>query len=191
MFFIFLPLILKPQYCSLYGNENSFLLQGIVIEKDTFAVITLEPVWVESEMKFKNKRQREDWYKLKYNVKKAYPYAIIASARLREYENVLKTIPSEKARKLYMEKEEEKLKKEFESDLKKLTISQGRILIKLIDRETNKTSYELVKQLRGSFSAWMWQGLAKIFGSNLKSEYDPKNEDRMIEVAINQIENGR
>jgi len=82
------------------------------------------------------------------------------------------------------------LKKEFEGQLKQLTVKQGRILIKLIDRETGKTSYDLVKQLRGSFSAWMWQGLAKLFGSDLKSEYDAKGEDRMIEVAIAQIENG-
>jgi hypothetical protein len=69
-------------------------------------------------------------------------------------------------------------------------MNQGRILIKLIDRETGNTSYDLVKQLRGSFSAFMWQSLARLFGSNLKSEYDPTGEDRLIEVAIKQIEAG-
>ena len=69
-------------------------------------------------------------------------------------------------------------------------MKQGRILIKLIDRETGRTSYDLVKQLRGSLSAWMWQGVARIFGSDLKSEYDKDGEDKLIELAIAQVESG-
>jgi len=82
------------------------------------------------------------------------------------------------------------LKRQFESDLKNLSISQGRILIKLIDRETGNTSYELVKDLRGGFQAFMWQSLARLFGSNLKDQYDAQNEDQLIESIILQIERG-
>jgi len=85
---------------------------------------------------------------------------------------------------------EENLKKEFTEDLKNLTITQGRILIKLIDRETGKSSYTLIKELRGSFSAFMWQSLASLFNSSLKVEYDAEGEDKPIEDAIRLIESG-
>jgi hypothetical protein len=71
-----------------------------------------------------------------------------------------------------------------------MTILQGRILVKLIDRETGHTSYDLVKQLRGSFQAWMWQGVAQLFGNDLKGEYDPQGDDRVIESIVRRIENG-
>ncbi len=181
---------IAAQNCSTFPFDNAHMLQGIVVEGDTFAMINLDAVTVAAEMKFVNKKQREAWDRLKHNVKKAYPFAVIASARLREYENILKALPSENARKAYMKVAEEKLKNEFEGQLKQLTIKQGKILIKLIDRETGRTSYDLVKQLRGNFSAWMWQGLATLFGSDLKSEYDAEGEDKMIEIAIAQIEAG-
>ena len=192
-FFVFLffsPQQSKAQYCSTQADEDAFLLQGLVMEGDTFAMVNLDVVVVEAEMKFASKKKKEEWERLKYNVKKAYPYAIIAAGRLREYENVLKKLPNEDSKKLFMKIAEDKLKKEFEAQLKQLTIKQGRILIKLIDRETGRTSYDLVKQLRGSFSAWMWQGLARLFGSDLKSEYNGDGDDKMIELAIAQIESG-
>ena len=172
-------------------DENGYLLPGIVMDGDTFAIIQLECVSVVAEMKFATKKQREAWDRLKYNVKKAYPFAIVASARLHEYENILKALPNDDLRQAYMKVAEDKLKKEFEGQLKQLTIKQGRILIKLIDRETGRTSYDLVKQLRGTFSAFMWQSLASLFGSSLKAEYDGQGEDRLIETAIQQIEAGQ
>ena len=89
-----------------------------------------------------------------------------------------------------MKQVEKELLDEYEDDLKKLTITQGRILIKLVDRETGATSYELVKELRGSFSAFFWQAFARIFGSTLKAEYDPYGEDRLIEEIVLLIDNG-
>ena len=83
------------------------------------------------------------------------------------------------------------LKAEFEGELKKLTIKQGIILVKLIDRETGATSYDLIKSLRGSFSAFIWQSMARLFGSNLKLEYDPYGEDYMIEEIVQQLESGQ
>ena len=86
---------------------------------------------------------------------------------------------------------EKELKTEFEAPLKDLSMTQGKILLKLIDRETGNTSYELVKDLRGGFQAFMWQGVARIFGSNMKSEYYPEGEDIMIERAIKLVEAGQ
>jgi hypothetical protein len=85
---------------------------------------------------------------------------------------------------------EAELRAEFEQDMKSMTVTQGRILVKLIDRQTGHTSYDLVKQLRGSFQAWMWQGVAKVFGNDLKGEYDPEGDDKLVESIVRRIENG-
>lgn len=164
---------------------------AVIVGTDTFACLSLPSVDIVDKMPFATKRKYAQWTRLKYNVKKAYPYAILASARLKEYEKILAKIPSEDDRKAYMKVAERQLQKEFGEELKNLTLSQGRILIKLIDRETGSTSYELVRELRGSFSAFMWQSLAALFGSSLKTEYDAEGEDKLIEVAIKQIEAGQ
>ena len=164
---------------------------AIVVGTDTFAYISLPWVVIEEQMPFETRKQYEKWTRLKQNVKKVYPYAIMASAKLKEMERVLDKLPNEESRKSYTKKIEKELQDEFGEELKNLSINQGRILIKLIDRETGDTSYELVKELRGSFSAFMWQSLARLFGSNLKSDYDPNGEDKLIEAAIKQIEAGQ
>ena len=90
----------------------------------------------------------------------------------------------------YIKESEKKLFDEFEKPLKHLTITQGRILIKLIDRETGNTSYQLIKTLKGNFSAFLWQGIARLFGSSLKSEYDAEGDDKAIEAIVNAIDAG-
>ena len=170
---------------------NPIRVPAIVVGTDTFAYISLPWVIIEAPMPFETRRQYEKWTKLKYNVKKVYPYAIVAAAKLKEMELTLDKLPNENARKAYAKKVEKELQEQFGEELKKLTVNQGKILIKLIDRETGETSYELVKDLRGSFSAFMWQSLARLFGSSLKTDYDPQGEDRLIEAAIKQIEAGQ
>ena len=100
-------------------------------------------------------------------------------------------MPDEKTRKAYMKIVEKELRAEFEEPLKDLSITQGRILLKLIDRETSHTSYELVKGFRGEFQAFMWQSVARLFGNNMKAKYDSTGEDIMIERAIRLIEAGQ
>ena len=112
----------------------------------------------------------------------------LAAVKLEEYAQELEEVESEKEKKEFYRAIEAELKEEFEGELRKLTISEGRILIKLIDRETGNTSYTLVKDLRGKFSAFFWQSLARVFGHNLKSNYDPLGEDRNIEYIVQQIE---
>jgi hypothetical protein len=162
-----------------------------VVNGDTIPSIRFQDVWIYADYAYKNKRQYEAWSRTKYNVKKVYPYAILAAAKLKEYNRILEKMPNEATRKAYMKTVEKELKAEFEEPLKDLTMTQGRILLKLIDRETGNTSYELVKDLRGGFQAFMWQSVARIFGSNMKSEYDPNGEDIMIERAIKLIEAGQ
>jgi hypothetical protein len=162
-----------------------------VVNGDTVPSIRCQDIWVYAEYTYKNKKQYDAWSRTKYNVKKVYPYAILASAKLKEYNRILEKMPTEASRKAYMKTVEKELKAEFEEPLKDLSMTQGKILLKLIDRETGNTSYELVKDLRGGFQAFMWQSVARIFGSNMKSEYDPKGEDIMIERAIKLIEAGQ
>lgn len=168
-----------------------YKIWGEIVNGDTVPSVRLPEIWVYAEYTYKNKRQYEAWTRTKYNVKKVYPYAILASAKLKEYNRILEKMPDEKTRNAYMKIVEKELKAEFEEPLKNLTINQGRILLKLIDRETGNTSYALVKDLRGGFQAFMWQSVARIFGSNMKAEYDPTGEDIMIERAIKLIEAGQ
>ncbi|MCB0784678.1 MAG: DUF4294 domain-containing protein, partial [Flavobacteriales bacterium] len=106
------------------------------------------------------------------------------------YERDLSRIDRRHDQELYVKLAEAELRAEFEAEVRELTISQGKVLIKLIDRETGQTSYDLVKQLRGGFQAFIWQGVARLFGNDLKDDYDPDVEDRMIEVIVQRIERG-
>ncbi len=189
---LFTSKALISQETSNYGNPKVlYKVWAEIVNGDTLPSIRLPEIWVYAEYKYKNKRHYEEWTRTKYNVKKVYPYAILAAAKLKEYNLILSKLPDEKTKKEYLKKVETQLKTEFEEPLKNLSITQGKILLKLIDRETGNTSYELVKNLRGGFQAFMWQGVARLFGSNMKSEYDPTGEDIMIERAIKLIEAGQ
>jgi hypothetical protein len=124
--------------------------------------------------------------RLIYNVKKVLPYAKMASFRFQMMEQNLQVLPSEKARKVYLKRTEKAIKDQFMDDLRNLTRSQGRILIKLIYRETGKSTYDLLQTYRGDLTAYYWQALAKVFDANLKEEYDPV-EDWQIEQIIKEL----
>ena len=173
-----------------YTTDKGIVVRAKIENGDTIPIVTLNPIYITNERIFKNKKQAEIYWKLKRDVKKVYPYAILAEAKLKEYNAHLATMNNESDRKEYMKKAEKELKKQFEDDLKKLTVTQGKLLIKLIDRQTGETSYELVKELRGSFSAFMWQSLAVIFNSSLKYEYDSDGKDKLIEEVIFLVESG-
>jgi hypothetical protein len=102
----------------------------------------------------------------------------------------LERIPDEKGRKKFLRQFEKDIFGEYEDDVRDMTITQGRLLIKLIDRETLNTSYDLIRQYRGTFSAAFWQSIARIFGTNLKAEYDPYGEDAIMEIILKEIESG-
>lgn len=165
------------------------LVHTTYYQGDTIPYVSLSAVNCYADRTFRNNRQRAAWDRTKYNVKKVYPYAILAAAKLKEYDRILSQM-SESDKEKYTKLVEQQLKAEFTDELKQLTETQGRILIKLIDRETGKTTYTVVKELRGSFSAFMYQGVALVFGSNLKSEYDAQGDDKAIEDAIKLVENG-
>lgn len=164
-------------------------LVGFVTDQgDTLPTVLLQEVVVPH---YKN---RQKYYrrlrKLTRNVIKTYPYAKVTGEILRDCEEQLAKIEDEKEKERFLEAVEESLKEEFEGELRELTISQGRVLINLVDRETGETSYELIKRMRGGVTAFVWQSFARLFGSNLKDEYDAEEEDIMIEFIIGKIERG-
>ncbi len=173
--------------------DGNYILQTMVVDGDTIPVVTLRTQTVASYRKSRSKRYRRKWSKMHRNVVKTYPYAKLAGDLINEYNRNLSELTTEAEREAYLDRCEEDLKAEFEDDLKKMTTSQGRVLIKLIDRETGDTSYELIKRLRNGFTAFVWQGVAKLFGSDLKANYDPlTNEtDYMIEEIVSMIESGQ
>lgn len=174
------------------SKDSSYqVIESVIVEGDTVAIYRLNTIQVYSPRTFKNKREERKYDKLQAYVVKVYPYAKVAGEMLRNFEDTLNGIKSEKKKKAYIKTVEKQLMAEFEGELKKLTIKQGIILIKLIDRETGTTSYDLVKDLRGSFTAFFWQSLARLFGSNLKLEYDAVGEDEMIEEIVTKIEQGQ
>ena len=162
-----------------------------VVGEDTIYLAFLKDIYVFPKMKFKNKKQEEFYWRTVRDVKKALPYAKIVSTELRRVNVLLADISTDKERKKYLAKYEKEVFKQYAPDLKKLTINQGRMLLKLIDRETNSTSYDLIRQYRGSVSAFFWQGIARLFGSNLKSEFDAQGNDKIVERVIILVEAGQ
>jgi len=169
---------------------GQYYVNAVIRNNDTLIVIDLPPYEVNRKMPRKLKKQINQNKKLVRNIKKVYPYAKLAGLKLNEYEVILKNAPNDTERRKLMKRAEQELKDEFEDDLKKLTFTQGLILIKLVDRETGESSYALVQELRGKFTAFFWQTFARLFGYNLKIKYDPLDKDKDIENIVVMIEQG-
>lgn len=172
------------------GIRSGITVRAIVIGGDTIPYIELKPVNFFAPRIFANRWQAQRYERLVYNVKKVYPYARLAGIKLREYNDELAAMKTESERRRAVRQIEKDIRAEFEADLMRLTRTQGMILIKLIDRETRFTSYDLLKDFRGMVSAVFWQSLGRIFGYNLKTNYDPYGEDSLIEEIVLMIEAG-
>lgn len=171
------------------GQEGN-RVPATVEKGDTIPVITLSNYNVTARRTWKSRVQFNRFKRLEKKVVKVYPFAHMAAIKLESYAVQLSEVESDKEKKKFYKRIENEIKLEYEGELRKLTVSEGRILIKLLDRETGNTSYSLVADLRGKFSAFMWQGFARVFGHNLKSRYDPEGADREIEFIVQRIENG-
>ncbi len=185
--------IIGPLYAqdSIRLSSSQNYMYGIIEDNDTIYLSNIEELTIFPKLTFENKRDYKKYQRLIRNVKKAYPYAVIAGEKYRYMEKKLLSLESEKEQKKYIKQVEQEIKNEFEGELRKLTISQGRILLKLIDREIGETSYALLKEFKSGFSAVFWQTLAKIFGHDLKSTYDPKGEDWLLNQIVLRVENGQ
>lgn len=160
-------------------------------QTDSIASVNLEEVEIISRKNSVSFWTRWRLNRLIRNVKRVYPYAKTAGALLRIYDVRLKHAKNDAERKKIMKQAEQEIKQRYGDSLKRLTFSQGIILIKLIDRETGNTSYGLLQQLRGKFTAFFYQAFARVWGYNLKARYDPKGKDREIEAIVKLIEAGK
>jgi hypothetical protein len=170
---------------------HKYYFPAVIENGDTIACIPLKEVIVIAPYAFKDKKLEKFYWQTVRDVKKTLPYAKMASKVVEETNEHLKTLSTEKEKKEYIKATEKVLFSQFENDLKSLSISQGKILIRLIDRQCDETSYDLIRTYKGGFSAFLWQGVARFFGSNLKSEYDGSDKDKVIERVIVLVEEGR
>ena len=171
---------LSAQIMTEYGVARTNIIDG-----DTVTVVHMRPFFV-----FQRSADTRKYARLIYNLKKVYPIALEANTTLKAMEAHMDTLPTRREKQEYVKAMEKALKKKYTPVLKKMTFSQGKLLIKLIDRETDHTSYDLVKDLRGGFRAFFWQSVARLFGANLKDTYDKEGEDRIVEELIELYEEG-
>jgi len=172
-------------------NVNPLVVRATMMLNDTIPLIDLREVEVISLLTPTSPRERRKLTKLIRDVKRVYPYARLAGIQLRKYNTLLEGAKNERESRRIMKEAEKEINEKYAGDLKNLTFSQGRVLIKLIDRETGDCSYNLVQDLRGNFTAFFYQAFARIWGYNLKVKYDPEGEDKQIEAIVRLIERGQ
>ena len=170
------------------GQGNSGYLTYRVMDGDTVYFDTIDPVWIFS------RKQQKDWkkyYKLVYNFARVYPYALACARIQNVVDSTIAVNHYGRAKKeRYMNQIQGKLFKDFEGSLRKMTISQGAVLLKLIDRETGQSSFAIIHDYKNGIAAGFWQGIAKMFDNDLKSEYDPEGEDRDLEGLVQAWKDG-
>ena len=175
-------LILCFLFASLF-SEAQIWVNAKVENGDTVPHIQLHGISVYAGISMKRKRQILSNRKLIYNLKKVMPYATACASRIKETNDHMETLSTESEKRKYLRQAEKSLKSEYEDDLRNMSFSQGKLLIKLIDRECGSNSYELIKLYKSGRSAFFWNGIAGIFGMNLKDDYDAE-EEQEIEVIL-------
>lgn len=171
---------------------DQLLSLASVLDGDTVPLVHLRPVRVVAKFALLSEKEIRKNQKLIRNVKKTLPYAKEARRRLEELENEMAGM-SAKKRKDYIKQVEQELLAEFRDDLENLTFSQGKVLLKLVDRETGSNSYTLVADLRGKFRASFYNTFARMFGFNMKERFDPKHnkDDNLLDRVARSVEYGR
>jgi len=163
----------------------------VLHEGDSIQYMEMNNVYVYPELTFKNKKQAQSYMRLVNNVKKVLPLAKEARQMLIETTEFLDMLPDEKSKNEHIKRVEEDIFRTYKPKMKKLTYSQGKLLIKLIDRECHSSSYEMIKAFMGPIRAGFWQVFAWGFGASLKKEYDPTGTDRLTERVVLMVEAGQ
>lgn len=172
-------------------KTEGYLIPVCVYEGDTIPYVKTPTVYIFKPLKFKNKRQQREYNRLVYNVKKVLPISKEINRAVIETYEYMMTLPDEKSRQKHIKAVEKSLKEQYTPRMKKLSFSQGKLLIKLVDRQTQSTGYELVKAFMGPFKAGFYQTFAALFGASLKKQYDPTGEDALTERVILLVESGQ
>ena len=158
---------------------------------DTIWCYLLPELWVYPPLKFKSEKERRAYNRLVYNVKKVLPIAQQVNGLIEETYETLEMLPTQKEKNAHISAVERDIKETYTPQMKKLTYSQGKLLIKLVDRECNQSSYEIVQAFFGPTKATFYQIFAWTFRASLKKEYHPDDEDKLIERVVRQVETGQ
>ncbi len=183
---LLLSLLLVASTQAQIDTAHYSIVRFQVVDGDTFLVVNLKEVIKKGNKRRRNVDDEKRFAKLVRDVKKALPYAKLAAFRMQLIEENLARMEDDDLKKEYLKRAEAGLKKQFEDQLKNLTVDQGKILMKLIYRETGKTTYSIIKQYQGGSKAFMWNTFGKFYGHNLKDEYDPAVEYE-IEFIIKKL----
>ena len=158
---------------------------------DSIPNMTLHEFYKTAPKTFKNERQRQKYNKLVRDVRYVFPYAKLTRQILIETYDYLETIKDEKEKKRHIKAVEKGIRKQYEPTVRKITKTQGKLLVKLIDRECGQTSFEMIKAFLGTVKANMYNVISTLFGNNLRKHYDPEGEDREIEQIVRKVESGQ
>ena len=170
-------------------ESNGTLVRAVVSHGDT--VFVLPTVYAFPPMKFKNKREEKFYWRTVRDVKKVLPYSKLINTLVQEGNDTLMRIPTKKERDRYMRQWEKTTYRKYYKEFTHMTLNQGKLLIRLVDRECQTSSYELIRAYRGSFSAGFYQMFAKLFGADLKSKFGTGRNDKIIERIIILVEAGQ
>ena len=174
---------------SRFGINDTIKVEAYIIaDGDTIPSGYLEPVYTSGVLKGKWKKKYAEWTRLRNAVYVTYPYAIKASAVMNDINTKLEGVTDKKQRKAIIQSREKELKKEFADKLTQLSVYQGKVLMKLIYRQTGNNCYEIIEDYKGKFDVKFWQTVALIFGSNLKQSYDPHGADEVMEMIVLDVE---
>ncbi|MBR5052518.1 MAG: DUF4294 domain-containing protein [Bacteroidaceae bacterium] len=166
-------------------------VKPLIEDGDTVWCYLLPELWVYPPLKFKSEKQRKAYNRLVYNVKKVLPIAQQVNGLIAETAETLEMLPTKKEKSAHISAVEKDIKAQYTPQMKKLTYSQGKLLIKLVDRECNQSSYEIVQAFLGPARAAFYQVFAWTFRASLKKEYHPEEEDKLIERVVRQVETGQ
>lgn len=188
---ILLLAILLSMPAKAQGDGKKLYIVGSATHNgETVPHIQLPTVYIFTPLKFRNKRERTNYDRLVHDVKKTLPLATEIRRIIIETYETLQLLPDEKAQKKHIDKLEKELKEVYTPKMKKLTLRQGKLLIKLVDRQCDQNAYQLIKLFMGSFKAVFYQSFASLFGASLKKTYDPMGEDSLIERVVIQVLTG-
>lgn len=188
---VFTLFVIPNSWAQEKKSIGGYFVPFCVYEGDTIPYVDLPNVYIFKPMRFKNDKERNEYYRLIRNVKKVYPISREINRTIIETYEYLQTLPNEKARQRHIKRVEKGLKDQYTPQMKKLSFSQGKLLIKLVDRQSNQSSFELVKAFMGPFKAGFYQTFAALFGASLKKEYNPEGEDKLTERVVLLVENGQ
>ena len=170
---------------------NGYMVPVCVYQGDTIPSLRMPVLYVFKPLNLNSKKKRQQYTRLVRNVKRILPIAKEVNRAIIETYEYLQTLPNDKAREKHLSLVEKSIKEQYTPVMKKLTFSQGKLLIKLVNRETDSSSYELVKAFLGPFKAGFYQAFAALFGASLKKEYHPEDEDAMTEQIVLMVESGQ